>query len=153
MKLIQLDKDESIKAVMNPLPALEAAGVMPSVAALPDSGKKKRKVADCCAAIFTRDYQADAKKVQGKSESNRIEMCRICLAAVEEARQQVHEGKTLVNPMKSWLYRNGKVVDCIKSCHGGSIEAFLAINQVTFSKFTCCSKGVEHKATFDFEAL
>jgi hypothetical protein len=37
----------------------------------------------------------------------------------------VREGKELVDPLKSWAYRAGKVAECVAQCHGGDVGKFL----------------------------
>jgi len=70
---------------------------------------------------------------------------------VVEAKSKVKaKNMSLGDPLKTWLYRIGKVVDCVQGCHGGSVEAFLESNTtVPLSKFKTCKSGKEHKACFD----
>ena len=75
---------------------------------------------------------------------------KVYLDAVADVQAQVRDGKELIDPLKSWSYRAGKVAQCIADCFGNDIDAFLAENQQgPLSKFKTCSKGVTHVATFD----
>jgi hypothetical protein len=55
----------------------------------------------------------------------------------------------LVDPLKSWAYHAGKVVECVSKCHGGNLGMFLdETTGFLIVKWACCH-GIKHKACFD----
>lgn len=151
-QLIQKDKEESLKASLHTLPEeLQGTGIVPSIAPVAEEPMRKRcKVAGNHQVILSRNYQLECQQHQGKNKENKLSVCQIFVEAVKEAKQQLlNDGKVLVQPLKSWLYRAGKVVQCIETCHQGSIEEFVEANTgIALSKFTVCSCGIEHNAVF-----
>ena len=139
--------NERIKAAQNPV-VMHPSAPNEFVAIANDSEPptKKRKNPDHSVSC-SRDYQAECKATKKNQKGKQVE---IFAAAVKEVQAQVKAGKILCDPLKTFVYRYGKVVDCIESCHKGNTAEFLAANSgVAFSKFSRCSCGVKHAVTFD----
>lgn len=157
---------EHVKAAMNPhflLPAADSltpfatpiavAGAGTDLAAA-DIASRKRKTPDPSNIILalSRDYQKEVNATKAKKSK-----IALIVGAVAEAKAKIKEtNKSLGDPLKTWLYRVGKIDDCIQTCHGGSVDGFLEANgSLPFSKFKICGggQGIEHKACFDVASL
>lgn len=140
---------ERIKAALNPL-VMHPSAPNTIVAVANDSEQppaKKRKPNPNELVSCNRDYQAEFKATARNKKDKQIE---IFTTAVKDVQAQVKAGKILCDPLKTFVYRYGKVVDCIESCHKGNAAEFLAANSgLAFSKFSCCSCGIKHAVTFD----
>jgi len=76
------------------------------------------------------------------------------MEAVGDVKEQVQRNKILVDPLKSFIYRAGRVISCVDGCHGGDISAFVSANSgIALSKFKTCHFGIEHKACFDASTI
>jgi hypothetical protein len=150
-QLIQKDKEETLKASLHNLPEeLMGTAIMPSmIAPAEEPVRKCSKVEADRQVTLSRNYQLECQQCQGRSKESKHLICNILVAAVKEAKQQINDGKVLIQPLKSWLYRAGKVVQCIETCYQGSVEEFVeANNRIALSKFTVCSSGIEHNSVF-----
>ena len=109
---------------------------------------KKRKMPDPDYTLSSLDcdYQKESKGIKEKKDK-----IHLFIQAVVEAKSKIKaKNMSLGDPLKTWLYRISKVVDCVQECHGGSVEAFSESNtSVPLSKFKTCKSGKEHKACFD----
>jgi hypothetical protein len=122
--------------------AIETTGI-------PESNSTKKRKLDGdqnnVVRFVARDYLVEFNKARTQKEK-----VEVYVDAVAEVQAQVRDGKGLIDPVKSWSYRAGKVAQCIADCFGNDIDAFLAENhQGPLSKFKTCSKGASHVATFD----
>ena len=149
---------EHVKAAMNPQFQLADNALTPiatithaasDIATTQDNGGRKRKVPDPVNTIASldRDFQKEVNTAKGKKQK-----VELIVGAVAEAKATIKAtNKSLGDPLKTWLYRVGKLDACVQACHGGSVDGFLAANgsMASFSKFKICSKGNEHKACFD----
>jgi hypothetical protein len=79
------------------------------------------------------------------------------IALIQEAREEITEqmrsGKILIDPLKSWIYKAGKILECIKHCHNGSIDDFIQNHGgenggLAISRFRC-NNNIKHQAVFD----
>ena len=110
------------------------------------SGNKRHKLSTNPEDIVTftaRDYPSELKKAQGRAEK-----VRVCVAAAVDVQAQVKEGKDLLEPAKSFSYRVGRVAQCVSTCYGNDVDAFISENKGPVSKFKTCAKGTIHKPTF-----
>ena len=116
----------------------------------PEDSSRKRKYNPDEVVTCSRDFQQEVKRAR-TAKALQVELLQ---QAVSEVRTQLLEGnKILQDPLWSFAYRAGKVVDCVKNCHGGSITAFLQANEgFTYSRFKCCN-GTEHSTSFDISKL
>jgi hypothetical protein len=93
---------------------------------------------------FSQNFRDDSNKAQSKGDK-----VILLVAAAKEVEKQVREGKLLVEPLKSWAYRAGKIAQCVFECHDGNVAQF--VNETPgfrVGKWKCC-KAVKHKACFD----
>ena len=147
LSLIQKDKEETFKIAMHqgPSPATEDSEKGGRKAGKSVS-KKRRRVSEDASMSLTRDFQSECKSLQ----NNRPKYCELLVQAVSEAREQARAGKQPGDDrLKSWLYRAGKVSECISTCHSGQVDAFLESNRGPLSKFSKCSNGINHSVSFD----
>ena len=91
----------------------------------PPSKKHKANLEDCISC--ERDYQGETKKVRVKQVK-----VQVCIDCVEEVKEQISQGKILVDPLRTFTYHALKVSQCVQDCHGSAIESFIMANQ----KFT-----------------
>jgi hypothetical protein len=104
--------------------------------------KEKAKSITC-----SRDYQTEVRDGT-KSKAEKLDLI---LAAVDEVRAQIAPNRSLDDPLRSWVYRAGKVAQCLESCFGGNKEEFLKESKsVAPSQFECSSKDkkVTHRVSF-----
>ena len=69
------------------------------------------------------DYQSEAKKVRAKDAK-----VKVCIECVNDVKEQISQGKILVNPLRSFAYHASKVSQCVKDCHGNDVESFIKAN-------------------------
>ena len=111
------------------------------------SNKRKYDPSEIVACSI--DFQQAVKRARNEKK-RQVELLQEALC---EVRLRVREGKVLQDPIKSFVYKAGKVDDCVKKCHGGSNKAFLEANKTfTLSRFKCCY-GKEHSTSFDVSKL
>ena len=83
-----------------------------------------------------------------KNEKNAKRKVELIVEAVNCVKDQQSQGKMLVGQVKSFAYRIGRVASCVRICHGGDVDQFLAANPgMTLSKFSCCAGSVKHTLT------
>jgi hypothetical protein len=144
--LIRKTKDLAVREALQSQPITNSSAAA-SLVPLGLSGEcaRKRKH-DAEELVKSGSYQNDAKKA--KTHKARL---TIFVEAVADVKAQVDQGKKLVPPFKGFMYRAGKVVDCINVCHAGSIDAFLEANKSYSgpSNFEKCSNDVEHSGSFE----
>ena len=156
---------EHVKAAMNPTFALpvDSAGKtgMTPIAFAPDAAaeaevegeilNRKRKKPDPASTFnsLERNYQREClAKKKGKDKIG------LFILADAEAKSKIKAtAMSPAEPLKSWLYRVGRVVDCVNGCHGSSIDAFLEANKGALSHFRICSSGQKHTACYDIASL
>ena len=94
--------------------------------------------------VLTKNYIQEVTVATSK-----IDKVTLLVAGAAEVRKRVQEGKILVDPLRSWAYRAGKVAECVEKCHGGDVGNFLhETPKFRVGKWACC-KAVQHKACFD----
>jgi hypothetical protein len=99
----------------------------------------------------SKDYQKLIQKLP-VVHSKQLQIALI-QEACEEIVQQMRSGKILIDPLKSWIYKAGKISECIKHCHHGSIDSFIQNNGgnnggLAISRFRC-NNNIKHQAVFD----
>jgi hypothetical protein len=109
----------------------------------PVAKKQKPNPEDC--VTLDKDYQALLKKT-----TNKKQQVSLLIEADKAIHEKVVQGLKLADPLKSWIFKRGKIVACVEDCHGGSIDSFLDANKtVAMSRFTTCGKGVKHCRSYD----
>ena len=94
---------------------------------------------------FLWNFREESNKVQSKADKVGL----LVAAAAKEVDKQVIEGKLLVDPLKSWAYRAGKIAQCIFECYDGNVAQFMSqMTAFQVRKWKCCN-GLKHKACFD----
>ena len=82
-----------------------------------------------------------------------VERLGLILSAEIEIKKQVSQGKALVDPLKSWAYRAGRVAECVRQCHGGNVARFAKeTTNFRFGKWGCAYKK-KHSPCFDRSKL
>jgi hypothetical protein len=111
----------------------------------PNNNNKRRKLdADETVVCFVaRDFRDEFGKTHDKSKK-----VQIYIDAVAEVQDQVRHGKALIDPLKSWSYRAGRVAACVAECYERNIDDFLAAHPSGLSKFKCPNER-KHEPTFD----
>jgi hypothetical protein len=94
--------------------------------------------------VLSKDYKQEVNKATSKADK-----VTLFVAGATEVEQQVREGKVLVDPLKSWAYRAGKVAECVAKCHGGDGSKFLDETVGFRIGKWACYNGIKHKACFD----
>jgi hypothetical protein len=94
-----------------------------------------------------RDFRDEFGKAQEKSKK-----VQVYIDAVAEVQAQIRDGKELIDPLKSWSYRAGRVALCVAECFENEIDDFLLAHLGGLSKFKC-PKGCKHEPTFDRSKL
>ena len=147
MKLIAEKEQERIKEATTTVAENQGTvAALPPKDSLPKPPPPKRQKPNPDETVnLSQDFQSKAKAT--KDLKAKIPVYR---AAVDEVKQQVLAGKKLVSPLKEFAHRAAKCLDCVDKCHGGSVQAFLEANKgYTYSRFSVCSTGVKHSASFD----
>lgn len=150
LNLVNLGTNERVRAAMHTLAPAPTGNDSNSskivVQPFPiDIPNKKRKQNMENSVVCERDYQSEVKKNPSKAAK-----VKICVDCNDEVKQQISQGKILVDPLRSFSYRAAKVAQCVKECHGGSIDSFVAANpRFAVSKFGTCSNNKKHTGSFD----
>jgi hypothetical protein len=156
LALYKQGTNERIRAAMNPSSVATVSDSTPSTEApqnesqsvepfIIDAPSKKRKQNVDDRVSCERDFQLECKKAREKPAK-----VKVCIDCDEQVRLQITQGKVLVDPLRTFAYRAAKVAQCVKECHGSSIESFLESNpSFTPSNFGTCSKDVKHAGCFD----
>ena len=111
---------------------------------LPENNLKRKYNPEDLVA-WSLEYPQAVKKAR-LNKSLQVKLCKQC---VGEVRAQVIQGKILQDPVKSFAYKAGRVVDCLEKCYDGSVQAFLEANKTfTVSRFNQCCNGNKHSASF-----
>jgi hypothetical protein len=163
LNLIEKVQNERIRNAVHQ--TLEAAihqkGLAPSIAPMitPLRVKKKRKFdidQDTTHVSLNPDNNTAIEKINKCRE--KVEQLNLLVLMVKEIRRQItEEGRELMGTLRNFIYKRGRVVDCIQSCHCGKIESFMIANpRFAMSKFCqgkekCCSKGKKHSSKFGKE--
>ena len=115
--------------------------------------RKKRKALPDNENLITelsKEYQGLSSKCKDKTA--KIELY---LAAVAETQHLVKTKQmSLGDPLKSWIYKAGRIVDCVQNCHGGNIESFQTEHpKFQLKDFKSCKKLQRHTMCFDCATL
>jgi hypothetical protein len=105
-----------------------------------DTTNSEHEVVVC---FVTRDFRDEFAKTHDKSKK-----VQVYIDAVTEVQDQVRHGKALIDPLKSWSYRAGRVAACVAECYKSNIDDFLAAHPRGLSKFKCPNE-CKHEPTFD----
>ena len=78
---------------------------------LVDSNKRRRTNA----VVPSKDYQALAKSVKGKSKQDKTKLAELCAEAVKDIKEQMEQGQLLDGPFKNWAHRARDARDAVLS--------------------------------------
>ena len=107
----------------------------------------KRKRDDENPVQDLNSYQQRSKRNSDKPEPRDISVEGIESMGAQKKEQE----KTLVDPLKSWFQRTGKIVVCLKTCCNGDKELFLQKHpKFSAAKFVCAN-GMKHTSRQLFE--
>jgi hypothetical protein len=115
----------------------------------PESNSSKKRKLDTnidnenAVSFVARNFRDEFIKTRDKGKKVQVYM-----DAVAEVQAQVRDGKELIDPVKSWSYRAGRVALCVAECYENKIDEFLSAHPGGLSKFKC-PKGCKHEPTFD----
>jgi integrase len=102
-----------------------------------------RTVTGLSSNVLSQDYQKLLRKA-----SDYISQVSIALLVNDELRTIVQPGQILLEPLKSFAYRCGRIASCVRNCHDGSVQEFVEeTTEFRFGLWKCC-KGASHKTTF-----
>ena len=109
------------------------------------SAAKKRKIISEEEKVTWKegkDYKAQAAK-----QKNKAGLLIVIRHAMTEVAAQVEDGKKLVDPIKTWIYKAGKAVKCVDDCYDGKDDAFLKAHpKFTIGRNWQCPNNNDHKA-------
>jgi phage-related protein len=92
---------------------------------------------------LSRDYRNEINQ-----QTDKATKVSLILLAVEEVSGQIKAGKILVEPLKTWAYRCGRIAGCVSECHDGSAAAFVQNTPLfRLGKWICCNNK-KHGACF-----
>jgi hypothetical protein len=139
MSSIQETQDQRVMTLVNHLQSITSKPSIPEVAKKNETAKSTKKNI----VEFSRNFRVESNKAQSKADK-----VGLLVAAAKEVEKQVREGKLLVDPLKSWAYRAGKIAQCVFECHDGNVAQFVSQTPgFRLGKWKCCN-GVKHKACF-----
>ena len=93
--------------------------------------------------ILSRDFQTEVN-----NERDKVKKISIILLAIKEVSSEVGKGRKLVDPVKTWAYRCGRIADCVVRCHNGDALSFVEKTPLwNLKTFSCCN-NTKHTASF-----
>ena len=138
VSLYKSSVDECIQVAQNPPAAisdetsntLSTSTIQPTTVSLlsidgPPAKKQKLNPKDFLIVSMIIKVK-QAKKVRAKDAK-----VKVCIECVNDIKQQISQGKILVDPLWSFAYHASKVSKCVKDCHGNDVESFIKAKKMS----------------------
>ena len=140
--------NERTKGLMNHVQTSTTQTTSELVAGAEEKKKPSEQPATKNIVVLSKNYSQEVSAATSK-----FDKISLLVAGAAEVGQRVREGKVLIDPLKSWAYRAGKLAECVVKCHGSDVGKFLdETPKFRLGQWACC-KGKKHKACFDRSKL
>ena len=115
LSLIQKSaQNQVIQAIQHNAEIQQVAATIPSPSSSEQNKHHKYNPEDVIQC--TKNYQQEASKL-GRSKPQLLNLLE---EAIQEVLEQKQQGKVLLDPLKTWAYKVGKVVKCLEECHNNN---------------------------------
>jgi hypothetical protein len=91
--------------------------------------------------VLSRDYPSVIR-----NETDKAVKVKHVLLAVKEIKAQLEEGRLLVKPLQSWMYKCIKIATCVYACHDGDAPKFVQNTPtLDFRGTRSCCNNINHR--------